>query len=350
MAKKIKISGEIGWDYTPQTIVDDLRAAKGEDIDVEIATPGGDVFAGIEIYNALRDYKRDNPGAQVMMIAKGLVASMGSYIFMAPADLRTAEDNAVFMVHNPWAFAIGDYREMAKTGDFLAGLAALMSDAYAVTTGKKRSEIQALMDAETWLFGDEIKTAGFADEMIPSPEPDKAPAEDKKKKALAAARLRFGAMVAEGQKRADAKANAQKAAAMLSSLPGQPGVQDTHSTPPAGEHKEETVKSISEFLAQGPEAKAEVDTLKADAAKAAVAAERARVKALDDARAKYGKVGAIAELIDTAKTDGKAFADIAESVASLALAASDSAGSINTNSNGAQAQAAAEYIPIPVIE
>jgi ATP-dependent protease ClpP protease subunit len=348
MAKKIKISGEIGWDYTPQTIVDDLRAAKGEDIDVEIATPGGDVFAGIEIYNALRDYKRDNPGAQVMMIAKGLVASMGSYIFMAPADLRTAEDNAVFMVHNPWAFAIGDYREMAKTGDFLAGLAALMSDAYAATTGKKRSEVQALMDAETWLFGDEIKTAGFADEMIPSPEPDKAPAEDKKKKALAAARLRFGAMVAEGQKRADAKANAQKAAAMLSSLPGQSGQSNIQ--PPAGEHKEETVKSISEFLAQGPEAKAEVDTLKADAAKAAVAAERVRVKALDDARAKYGKVGAIAELIDTAKTDGKAFADIAEQVASLALAASDSAGSINASGDGAQAQAAAEYIPIPVIE
>lgn len=330
MAKKIKISGEIGWDYTPQTIVDDLRAAKGEDIDVEIATPGGDVFAGIEIYNALRDYKRDNPGAQVMMVAKGLVASMGSYIFMAPADLRTAEDNAVFMVHNPWALAIGDYREMSKTGDFLAGLAALMADAYVNTTGKSKADIQALMDSETWLFGDEIKTAGFADEMIPGEGPDKKePAEDKKKKALAAARLRFGAMVAGAQKRADAKANSQKAAAMLSSLPGPSGCN--HIQPPAGEHKEdsEMLKTIAEFQAQGPEALAEVDKLKADTVKTAVAAERARVKSLDDARAKYGKVGAIAELIDTAKQDGKAFADIAESVASLALAAADSAAPIN---------------------
>lgn len=347
MAKKIKISGEIGWDYTTQTIVDDLRAAKGEDIDVEIATPGGDVFTGIEIYNALRDYKRDNPAAQVMMIAKGLVASMGSYIFMAPADLRTAEDNAVFMVHNPWALAIGDYREMSKTGDFLAGLAALMADAYVNTTGKSKADIQSLMDSETWLFGDEIKTAGFADEMIPGENPDKEPDQDKKKKALAAAKLRFGAMVADTQKRADAKASSQKAAAMLSSLPGQSGVQDTHIQPPAGEHKEdaEMLKTIAEFQAQGPEALAEVDKLKTDTAKAAVTAERARGKALDDARAKYGKVGAIAELIDTAKQDGRAFADIAEQVIGLALPAEDSAAPINANGEHVipQAKTADDY-------
>jgi hypothetical protein len=247
------------------------------------------------------------------------------------------------MVHNPWALAIGDYREMAKTGDFLAGLADLMADAYVNTTGKSKADVSALMDAETWLFGDEIKTAGFADEMLPGENPaDPAPAEDKKKKALASARLQFGAMLSSAQKRADAKANAQKAAAMLSSLPGQSGVQDTHSKPPAGEHKEdlEMLKTIAEFLAQGPEAKAEVDALKADTAKAAasaaVTAERTRVKTLDDARAKYGKVGAIAELIDTAKQDGKAFADIAEQVASLALAAADSAGSINANGDGSE--------------
>ena len=33
MAKKISISGEIGWDYTAYSIKDSLRAAKGEDID-----------------------------------------------------------------------------------------------------------------------------------------------------------------------------------------------------------------------------------------------------------------------------------------------------------------------------
>ena len=76
MAKKITISGEIGWDVTSQSLADQFRAAKGEDIDIDIASPGGDVFTGIEIYNLIRDYKRDNPDAQILMTLKGLGASM----------------------------------------------------------------------------------------------------------------------------------------------------------------------------------------------------------------------------------------------------------------------------------
>ena len=114
MAKKINISGEIGWDYFTSMLSDDLKAAKGEDLEIDIASPGGDVFAGIEMYNMIRDYKRENPKSQIMMTLKGMGASMASYIMMAPADLRAAEDNAVFMIHNPWSLAIGDYKEMEK--------------------------------------------------------------------------------------------------------------------------------------------------------------------------------------------------------------------------------------------
>ena len=49
MAKKINISGEIGWDYFTSMLSDDLKAAKGEDLEIDIASPGGDVFAGIEM-------------------------------------------------------------------------------------------------------------------------------------------------------------------------------------------------------------------------------------------------------------------------------------------------------------
>jgi hypothetical protein len=244
------------------------------------------------------------------------------------------------MIHNPWSLSIGDYRETQKTADFLAGLADLMGDAYASATGKSKADIAAMMDAETWLFGDEIKAAGFADEMIPGAEPNPEPDKAKQKgKALAAARLQFGAMIASAQKRADAKANASKAAAMLSSLPGASGVDNTQPKPPAGGQQEENVKSLMEFQAQGAEALAEVDKLKADTAKAAVAVERERVKAIDDLKAQAGKIGAVAELCDAAKADGRAVAEISAQVASLALAAADSVGAINTGDQDAAPKA-----------
>ena len=324
----IKISGEIGFDYNSTMISDSLRAAKGDDIDIHIASPGGDVFDGIEIYNMIRDYKRDNPKAQIMMTLKGLGASMASYIMMAPADMRVAEDNAVFMVHNPWILAMGDYKEMGKQAEFLSGLASLMADAYVRVTGKKKTDVQAIMDEETWLFGDEIKAAGFVDDMIPSEDGGKKD-EDGKKQALASARLKFGAMISDAQKRADAEANANKAAAMLSTLPGKSG-SDKNTNPDAGEgdREEMEIKCFADVKAQLPEVYAEAEKT---IGKKAVEDERGRVKALKELGAKGAKVGAVAELIDKTIEEGGTAESIALSVANLVMAAAESAGSIDAN-------------------
>ena len=320
MPKKINISGEIGWDYFTSMLSDDLKAAKGEDLDIYIASPGGDVFAGIEMYNMIRDYKRDNPKAQIMMTLKGMGASMASYIMMAPADLRAAEDNAVFMIHNPWSLAIGDYKEMEKTGSFLSGLASLMADAYVSVTGKSKAEIQSMMDAETWLFGSEIKASGFVSEMMKTDTPDDS---DKKKKALAHAVLSFGEMKKNAQKQADASVYTQKVAALMKSLPGKSGSEDTIQEVPAGEGVETVYKTVAEFKT------AQADLYK-EVADNAVKDERERVKALNDLKAKASKVGAAVELIDTAIAEGKSASDVAVGVTSLVLAAADSAGAIAT--------------------
>jgi len=348
MAYKINISGEIGWDYTASDIRDSLKAAKGDDLDIDIATPGGSVFDGIEIYNAMRDYKRDNPKSQISATLKGLVASMGTYIASNPViDLVAAEDNAVYMIHNPWSITYGDYRDAQTTADMLKGLADILSDAYAKRTGKSKADIRSMMDASTWIFGDDIKAQGFVDEIIPGEKSDDDPA-SKKSKALAHARASFDAMVAASVSRANRDTDRQRAAALVASLPGQTGSNDT--APSQGGKEELEVKNLSEFMAQGKEALAEVETVKADAIKA----ERERVAKLADMRAKFGKVGAIAEMIDAAVADGKTFADISESVLALALAAAESPPPINTGANGTasgETVAAPDgYRPIEVIE
>ena len=177
--KSIYISGEIGWDVLPKDITEQLNEAKGEDLEINIASPGGYVFDGIEIYNAIRGYKRKYPDAQIIANMRGIVASMASYIAMNPAiDILTAEDNAVFMIHNVWGIAVGDYNEMQKTAEIFEGLTNILSDAYVGKTGKDKKEIRKMMDAETWMFGSEIKEAGFCDEITDScdEETDKASA------------------------------------------------------------------------------------------------------------------------------------------------------------------------------
>jgi len=187
--KKIIISGEIGWDVTAKTIREQLQAAGGDDIDVHIATPGGYVSTGLEIYNLFRDYKRDNPGTQMLATLKGIVASMGTYLSVNPVfDLVVAEDNAVFMVHNVWGGTAGDYREMSKYSLILEGLTKIIAQAYSDKTKKSLKNMRSMMDDETWLFGSEIKEAGFVDDIIKTEsEPDKVAA-------LAEAKIKFQAM------------------------------------------------------------------------------------------------------------------------------------------------------------
>lgn len=331
MAKKINISGEIGWDYTASGIRESLRGAKGEDIEIDIASPGGDVFDGIEIYNAIRDYKRDFPGAQIMATLKGVVASMASYIASNPAfDLVAAEDNAVYMIHNPWMLAIGDYNEMTKQASFLEGLASIMATAYISRSGKTESDIRAMMDAETWLFGSEMKDAGFVDEMIDCPDDACGPAgPDKKKKALALARGSFDAMKRHAQEKTDA----QKVAAMVQTFtqaitPGVPGEIDT----PESQGGTEMFKTLAEFKTENLALYTEFES---GAKAAAVTEERARIVALLDMKKKHGeKVGAVAELVDKAVASGQKVEDIALAVVDLVAAAADSVGPLNTGANG----------------
>jgi ATP-dependent protease ClpP protease subunit len=165
--KKIYISGEIGWDVYPDDFRKQLESAKGEDLDIYIASPGGYVSDGLEIFNMIRDYKRDNPQSQIMATIKGVAASMATYLIVNPAiDYVTAEDNAVFMIHNVWGAAVGDYRDMIRKAEIFEGLTNIIAKAYQKKTKKKLDNIRDMMDNETWLFGDEILDMGFVDDMV----------------------------------------------------------------------------------------------------------------------------------------------------------------------------------------
>lgn len=256
--KIINISGEIGWDVRPAGIRDQLAAAAGADLDVNIASPGGFVFDGIEIFNMFRDYKRKYPSSQMSVTLKGLAASMASYLAVNPVfDLIAAEDNAVFMIHNVWGMAVGDYRDMKKAAEIYEGLGDIIGSAYSAKIKKSKKEIKTMMDDETWLFGEEIKTAGFVDEIIKTPEPKE------KASAITTARARMSVLA---EKLSTQKFDINKAAAMLrpelenSVNTGEP--VDNKITPAqTRENKTEVSMTLAELLSTNPAAKTEHESM-----------------------------------------------------------------------------------------
>ena len=73
------IYDEIGYfGQTAKGLADDLRELDASELDVHINSPGGDIFDGLAIYQALKDHK-----ANVTIRIDGLAASIASVIAMA---------------------------------------------------------------------------------------------------------------------------------------------------------------------------------------------------------------------------------------------------------------------------
>lgn len=170
---KVKIKGPIisnsdvwiyewfGIEATSPSMVDKvLEKANGEDLEVEINSGGGSVFAGSEIYTALKSYK-----GNVTVKIVGLAASAASVIAMAGKKVLMSP-TAQMMIHNVSSCAEGDYREMEHTAEILKNANDTIANAYRLKTGKTQEELLALMDKETWMTAQKAKELGFIDEVM----------------------------------------------------------------------------------------------------------------------------------------------------------------------------------------
>jgi ATP-dependent Clp protease protease subunit len=173
VAKKINIKGPIvsnseAWIYewfgieatSPNSVNKVLEKANGEDIEVEINSGGGSVFAGSEIYTALKSYS-----GNVTVKIVGLAASAASVIAMAGNKVMMSP-TAQIMIHNVSSRASGDYRDMEHTAEVLRNANDTIANAYRIKTGKTQEKLLALMDHETWMTAEKAKELGFIDEIM----------------------------------------------------------------------------------------------------------------------------------------------------------------------------------------
>jgi len=157
---EILIYDEISsWGVDAKQFVKDLAGVTAKSIRLRMNSPGGNVFDGIAIYNALKSHP-----ATVRVEVDGLAASIASIIAMAGDTIHMAT-NAFLMIHNAWAFAIGDSEEMRKMADVLDKIDTTMVRTYADRSGSTARDIRKMMTDETWMTADEAKEMGFCDSV-----------------------------------------------------------------------------------------------------------------------------------------------------------------------------------------
>lgn len=155
------ISSELWWgdEFTPDMVREEIAKANGQPIRVVINSPGGEVFAGAAIYNALLQYE----GRKTVRI-DGVAASMASVIAMVGDEIHMSPGSTM-MVHRPSVGAWGNVEELEKAIEMLKAIEETILPIYEERTGLSRDEVFALLDAETWMSPEKAIELGFADKL-----------------------------------------------------------------------------------------------------------------------------------------------------------------------------------------
>lgn len=154
--------GIIGADWfgdgiTSKMVSDSLKAMGSVSaIDVNINSPGGDVFEGRGIYNLLKEHK-----AQISVHVIAEAASAASLIAMA-GDEITMSEGSLMMIHRASGLAYGNADEIGKLIDLLKIVDETMVKTYAARSKNSEKDVRAWLEAETWMTADEAVARGFA--------------------------------------------------------------------------------------------------------------------------------------------------------------------------------------------
>lgn len=140
----------------PSRVTAALEDAAGQAVDIYINSGGGDIFAGSEIYSALRGYK-----GSVTVHVVGLAASAASVIACAGRCIMSP--TAMMMVHNVSCTTSGDCHKMDKAAELLRKANSAIASAYVAKTGMAEADALAMMDKETWLTAADAVTYKLAD-------------------------------------------------------------------------------------------------------------------------------------------------------------------------------------------
>ena len=158
---EIMIYDVIGWPFiSADDFVRALADITAKTVTVRINSPGGDVWDGMAIFNALKTYN-----GKVVTRIEGIAASMASVIALAGKEVQ-AYANTMYMIHEPYAFTAGNQYSLRELADILEKMSGQMIDIYSSNASPGKREIAQMMKDEAWLTAKEAKEKGFIDTVL----------------------------------------------------------------------------------------------------------------------------------------------------------------------------------------
>ncbi|MCX6783569.1 MAG: ATP-dependent Clp protease proteolytic subunit [candidate division WWE3 bacterium] len=153
-------------DTMANTVIAQLLFLQAEnpkaDIKMYLNTPGGEVYAGLAIYDTMRSLSCD-----VSTIAIGVAASMGSLILSSGAKgKRFALPNTMVHMHQPLGGAQGQATDIEISAREILRLKDLLINILSTNSGKSKAQILKDADRDYYMTSDAAKEYGLIDKIL----------------------------------------------------------------------------------------------------------------------------------------------------------------------------------------
>ncbi len=168
LKERIVLLGTPINDQVANLIVAQLLYLNGQDpdrqINMYINSPGGVVYAGMAIYDAMQQVS-----APVSTVALGLTASFGTVILTAGENgLRYALPNATIHMHQPLGGSQGQASDIVIQANEIMRLKERLIDIFVNHTGRDKDIIERDQDRDIYLSATQAAEYGLIDTVLES--------------------------------------------------------------------------------------------------------------------------------------------------------------------------------------
>jgi ATP-dependent Clp protease protease subunit len=153
--------GDLGYGdgITAQDFARALSESTAGKLRLRINSPGGDVFEGVAMAQAIREY-----AGEVIAQVDGIAASAATFL-TTTANQTVMAPGSMLMIHCAWTLAMGNAEDLLKQAALLEKIDGQIATQYGERMHATKDEALALMRAETWFTESEAVEAGLADSV-----------------------------------------------------------------------------------------------------------------------------------------------------------------------------------------
>ncbi|MDP2423708.1 MAG: ATP-dependent Clp endopeptidase proteolytic subunit ClpP [Bacteroidales bacterium] len=133
-----------------------------KDIQIYLNTPGGNVYAGLGIYDTMQYVQ-----PEISTICTGIAASMGAVLLCSGAPKkRSALKHSRILIHQPMGGTQGQASDIEITTREILKLRTELYDIIALHSGQPYEKIEKDSDRDYWMTALEAKSYGMIDEVL----------------------------------------------------------------------------------------------------------------------------------------------------------------------------------------